>query len=222
MPPKRKNEQKPTSRKQGRILIVCEGSKTEYNYFSSFKQMLAGFRNKSKANDVIVLDVQHADGKTTANQIVKKAKIAKENATLDYLEIWCVFDKDNDEQNLPKDYNDIIATRVKSEGLKVAYSNPSFELWYLLHFCSYNVQLPYKNCCIAELTKYLGRAYSKTDPMLFNELKQKQPKAIDRAKDLMEMWQTRTDFANHNPSTTVHELVEMLNNYLEKVQNAAK
>ena len=30
----------------------------------------------------------------------------------------------------------------------------------------------------------------------------------------MEKWEGRTDFANHNPSTTVHELVRSLNHHL--------
>jgi len=131
-----------------------------------------------------------------------------------------VFDKDNDTQNSPGDYNEIIDTRAKSKGLRVAYSNPAFELWYLLHFCYHHVELQYDSCCEKELTRYLKEEYKKSDPKLFDKVKEKQSTAIDNAKRLMGKWKGRTDFANHNPSTTVHELVTMLNDYLKKLENA--
>jgi len=222
MPPKTEKLQKQTSHthlNHGRILIVCEGRETEFNYFNGFKQALHRFW-KSKADDVIVLDIKSAESKTTANQIIERAEKEKASATLDYLEIWCVFDKDNDTQNSPGDYNEIIDTRAKSKGLRVAYSNPAFELWYLLHFCYHHVELQYDSCCEKELTRYLKEEYKKSDPKLFDKVKEKQAIAIKNAKRLMEKWEGRTDFANHNPSTTVHELVTMLNDYLKKVENA--
>lgn len=44
--------------------------------------------------------------------------------------IWCVFDRDeNSDAALQK------AKQVAmKEGYRLAYSNPSFELWFLLHF----------------------------------------------------------------------------------------
>ncbi len=217
--PKTEKQQKVTSRHHGRILIVCEGRETEFNYFNGFKQILNSFR-KSNADDMIVLDVKSVGNKTTANQIVERAEKEKASTALDYLEIWCVFDKDNDAQNSPRDYNEIIDTRAKSKGLRVAYSNPAFELWYLLHFCYHHVELQYDSCCEKELTRYLKEEYKKSDPKLFDKVKEKQAIAIKNAKRLMEKWEGRTDFANHNPSTTVHELVTMLNDYLKKLENA--
>ncbi len=217
MPPKTEEKRrKITSRHLGRILIVCEGRETEFNYFNEFKQILNSFR-KSNADDMIVLDVKSVGNKTTANQIVERAEKEKASATLDYLEIWCVFDKDNDGQNSPEDYNKIIATDAKNLGFKVAYSNPSFELWLLLHFHYHDTQLPYKDCCIDELAKCLGKTYVKADTQLFDGLKEKQSEAIRNAARLRKMWKDKK-FAKHNPSTTVHELVTRLNNYLKQVE----
>lgn len=221
MPPKIEKRPKTISRHLGRILIVCEGRKTEFHYFNGFKKILDSFQ-KSKSNDMVVLNVKHAGNETTANQIVERAEYEKASAKLDYSEIWCVFDKDNDAQNSPSDYNKIIATDARNAGFKVAYSNPAFELWYLLHFCYYDTELPYKDCCEKELARYLKEEYKKSDPKLFDKLQDKQTAAIKNAEILMKMWEGKTDFANHNPSTTVHELVKMLNNYLKRVENTAK
>jgi hypothetical protein len=42
-----------------------------------------------------------------------------------------------------------------------------------------------------------------------------QQRAIQNAERLLKTYGDRTDYANHNPSTTVHLLVAALNNFLE-------
>lgn len=48
----------------------------------------------------------------------------------EYDQVWCVFDKDsfNDQQ-----FNNV-CSKAAQNGMHVAYSNWSFELWYILHF----------------------------------------------------------------------------------------
>lgn len=54
--------------------------------------------------------------------------------------IWCVFDRDDNS-------NEVLLRAKQSatkEGYRLAYSNPSFELWFLLHFS--NQQTEVEDC----------------------------------------------------------------------------
>jgi len=44
---------------------------------------------------------------------------------------WCVFNKDSFPSD---DFNDAVRV-AKKNGVRIAYTNEVFELWYLLHFC---------------------------------------------------------------------------------------
>ncbi len=211
MPPKIKPLKTASSRKlgHGRILIVCEGKQTEPNYFNKFREKLCALR-KYRTED-IVIDI------IPAKHVFEDARQKKGRITPRYSEVWCVFDKDRNTDDV---YNQLIAKRAKEENIHIAYSNPSFELWFLLHFDYCDSRLSGKDC----EKKLCNRMqeYSKIDTELFNKLGAKQSVAIKHAETLMKMWEGKTDFAKHNPSTTVHELVEMLNEYLKRVENTAK
>ena len=97
-----------------RFLIVCEGERTEPNYFRSFRV----------PKDVA--DVVGAGANTVA--VVREA--IERRAFDNYDHVWCVFDRDS----FPaKHFNEALAL-AKQHGIKVAYSNQAFEIWYLLHF----------------------------------------------------------------------------------------
>jgi len=211
MPPKNKLLKASLSLGQGRILVVCEGD-TESNYFNKFREKL--FVLKKHRTEDIVIEVKPAKH-PAAKHVFDEARQKKESITPRYSEVWCVFDKD---RNTDDGYNQLIAKRAKEENIHIAYSNPCFELWFLLHFDYYDSQLSGKDC----EKKLCSRMqdYSKTDVELFDKFANKQAIAIKHAETLMKTWEGRTDFANHNPSTTVHELVTMLNDYLKKLENA--
>ena len=99
------------------ILIVCEGEKTEPNYFKSF-------RVSSVKINVIGL------GANTISLVNETKKLVNEyrRKKIKFDSVWCVFDLDNFPVN---NFNNAI-TLAKSLGYKVAYSNESFELWSLL------------------------------------------------------------------------------------------
>lgn len=62
--------------------------------------------------------------------LVKEAKRINEEASIQYGNIWCVFDKDD---FTSKQFNTAIYL-AKKEKIKTAWSNESIELWFLLHF----------------------------------------------------------------------------------------
>jgi hypothetical protein len=100
----------------------------------------------------------------------------------------------------------------------VARSNEAFELGYLLHYHDYDTDISRKQYQ-ERLTAVLNKPYQKNSETLYEDLQKSggnQKEAINRAKTLLSTYGSQTDYADHNPSTTVHELVITLNDYLNE------
>jgi hypothetical protein len=100
---------------------------------------------------------------------------------------------------------------AEKNNLKVAFSNESFELWYLLHFIYFDSNISRKDY-ISKLKEYLPE-YKKNDPTIYSKILDKQDDAIKNALRLISI----SDLRNPNkaePCTKVVELVTELNKYL--------
>ena len=98
---------------------------------------------------------------------------------------------------------------AESYGFKVAYSNESFELWYILHF-EYLIAGINRKKYIKKLSKVLGEKYKKNSSKMYDILLSKKNTAIKNAKKLFKI-HLGLNPADMKPSTTVHLLVEELN-----------
>lgn len=174
-----------------RILIVCEGEKTEPNYFKGFRV------NKT----IYEIDIQGVGYNTSS--LVRKAISLKDNDHYD--QVWCVFDRDS---NSAQQFNAAFEI-ASSHDIKVAYSNQAFELWYLLHFHYYDSAIQRKEYC-KMLTEKLGHKYEKNSETIYDELLSLQSDAIRNAKKLYSSYKPCKPESD-NPSTTVHLLVTALN-----------
>ena len=152
------------------VYLICEGSETEIRYFKKF-------RSRECNIDIVPIPSQYK----SADKLVQKAR-----ATIGYSPyypdegdiIWCVFDRD--------DNTNAMLSKAKQmaikEGYQIAFSNPSFEVWFLLHFN--NQTTPVENCeAVIKLLKKKGRLeqYEKNKEV-YEQLKPLQEAAIDRAK----------------------------------------
>jgi hypothetical protein len=173
------------------FLIVCEGEKTEPFYFKSFRV------------PSVVLDIKGGEGDPT-----RLVNAANEYSQKDeYDQVWCVFDRDPGAWTA-ENFNNALKN-AKRHKFHVAYSNESFELWYILHFQFLNTatsRIDYED----KLSKLLGQKYQKNDPKMYEKLFEKQSEAIKHAERLLESYD-RSNPAKDNPSTTVHLLVQALN-----------
>lgn len=177
-----------------RFLIVCEGTETEKNYFNAFP---------ISSKNVVVVGVGQDPSKVVARAIKEKDKDP------DIDQVWCVFDRD--EWTTSNFINAIQA--AQSHGIRVAYSNEAFEVWYLLHFHYYNNEI--KRAEYAEmLTRLLGESYRKNCQNMYKKLLPKQEQAIAHANRLLKSYGDQHSPDRDNPSTTVHLLVQELNKYL--------
>lgn len=198
---------KPNTRKiRQTFLIVCEGTETEPNYFESFKSFLAGV-------DVIV-DVR-GEGRVTLGLVNRAIDIKNKNRNDPYDQVWCVLDRDDN----PKQSFYEALQLAKKEGIQMAYSVESFEIWYILHFQYRNTALS-RSECEKILTDLLRKhkllnekeKYTKNSKDMYKKLEQFQQDAIRNATQLLqEHSDANTKPYDANPSTTVHELVKELN-----------
>ena len=124
-----------------RILILCEGKKTEPYYFKGIKES-EEFKYKSLTMELIIHDTK----KNTAKELVKETVEIIKNSKREgdpFDEAWVVFDKDGYTKH-PEAFD----TAKNNKKIKIAFSSISFEYWILLHF------------------KYTTKAFSKADNII--------------------------------------------------------
>lgn len=175
-----------------RFLIVCEGEETEPNYFMNFRV------------PKVVVDVKGLG--INPSKIVDEAKKYRDKD--EYDQIWCVFDRDSWPE---RDFCYAIQS-AEDAGFKTAYSNESFELWYILHFEFLNTAVS-RSEYSQKLSRLLGHKYLKNSDSIYDELLNKQHIAIKNAQNLLNQY-SPCNPAKDNPSTTVHLLVQELNKFI--------
>jgi len=185
-----------------RILIVCEGKKTEPGYLEDMRRTY----RLSSADIKIVSN----DNRTEPLQIVDGA-IVKFKETRGYEQVYAVFDRDEH-----RTYADAIA-RAKAqdnklrndEGRLVRFqcvpSVPCFELWLLLHF--ENVEnFAHRDDIIRRIAQHIPR-YSKAMAGIFSMTSNRIDDAIARAQRLRGRYDLLPGI---EPRTEIDQLVETL------------
>lgn len=193
-----------------RILIVCEGEKTEPNYFAALRTKLS----LNRQNVVI------ADKKTGLDpkSLVGYAIDAFEDDP-DFDHVYCVFDKDKHEHYAAALHR-INAKRLKGgAALHAINSVPCFEVWLLLHFVyttkTFEAPLRDSNAdlVIKDLKEHLP-GYEKGSKDVFANVADRTETAKEHANRLERFHQTS---GTDNPSTKVHILVEYLQDLERRV-----
>lgn len=205
----RKRAYRPENGKEKRFLIVCEGQNTEPEYFKSFPLPVTSMNCFGLG--------------ASKTKLVEMVIDLKKEVEHQQKEIWVVFDMDIQRENADKikaDYENAIAL-AESENIKVAYSNDAFELWFLLHYQYFDNQWT-RYEYYDKLGKLWSCNYEKVGKELsfaatiYKRLKEDgnadQIQAISRAEKLLEN-QKGLKYAEKNPSTNVHTLVEELNKH---------
>lgn len=187
---RRRNDARPL---RAYFLIICEGEKTEPQYFLRFK-VRADVRT-----DVIGL------GDNTLSLVGRACEMQQQE---EYTDVWVVFDRDS----FPAErFNEAIAL-AERQGIRVAYSNEAFEIWYLLHFHYHDVATS-RDLYKEMLTERLGVPYRKKDSRMYDRLLARQSEAIRNAERLLASYGPVHSPEGDNPCTTVHLLVQDLNQH---------
>lgn len=186
------------------MLVVCEGEKTEPNYFKAIR---TDYR-LSSAN----IEVTPAQG-TDPMTIVTFAEVRLK----DYEQVFCVFDRDG-HSAFARAVERIRTSEAGRAGRWHAItSTPCFEVWVLLHFkytTASFVAAGARSACdnvAADVRRHL-LSFTKGDPSVYQQTKDRIDNAIANAKKLATH---NADTGSTNPATLVHELVD----YLRKLKS---
>ncbi len=193
---------------RGKLLIVCEGSKTEPHYFES-----ARYEYRISQADVVICGKECGSAPIS---VVKYALTRFEQSKHKYEKVFCVFDRDSH----PSYQEAIDLVRSHSaNGFTAITSIPSFEFWLLLHFVDSRkeyIRTGKKSpgdLVVGDLTSHFerefGYSYSKGQDHVFELLLGRLKDASKRAKRCISDAEATN---NPNPSTNVFELINTLRN----------
>lgn len=189
-----------------KMLIVCEGGKTEPNYFEDAREYY-----RLNTVNVEVRGDCGSDPLSVVN-FAKQRFREEKDAGDPFEQVYCVFDKDG--HSTYAQALSVIASSTPRSVYVAINSVPCFEYWLLLHFV-YTTR-PYTalprnssgNQVLTELKNYIPD-YEKGSLTIFSGLigqVEQAKRFAERA--LHESHRNQTD----NPSTHVHELVQLLQN----------
>jgi hypothetical protein len=195
----RKKGKRPT---YDRVLIVCEGEKTEPNYFDEIRVLL-------RIPTAHVQVLPSALG-TQPRQVVDYAEqVFREQKEFDV--VYAVFDRDEHQT-----YHDALAqasrlngTLKNDEKVRVPFhavpSVPCFELWLLIHFVEVNAFAD-RHEVIERLRGHIAD-YEKGKRGTFAVTQERLAVAADRARRLRALFDPHDD---QDPYTSVDEVVAKL------------
>jgi len=201
---------KPKRSPYDRVLIVCEGKKTEPYYFDALVSEL-------KLNTANVEVDRNSD--SSPRSIVAYAKKyysddLKKNGRQDCFDrVYCVFDRDEHET-----YHEAINSiqTAKPSGVFFAITSiPCFELWLLLHFTnSTKAFVRSGNHSPGQNTehelKFFLPNYQKGDRTIYQQLMG--PRTDTAFKNAKYVNDSARASGFENPSTSIPELIEYLRN----------
>lgn len=187
-----------------RVLIVCEGSKTEPNYLRELIDCL----KLSSAN--VEVDGDSGSSPVSVVQHAKRRYREERDKGDAFDRVYCVFDKDT--HTTYNEAMDACAGFRPSGIVQAIPSVPCFEYWLLLHF-TYTTR-PFNpvggksvcDCVIGELQNYI-HGYSKGDRGIFKRVMGHTDQAIAFSKRAVKAAEKA---GTDNPTTRMHELVEYL------------
>jgi len=192
---KRNRKEKPM------IIITAEGrNETESRYFNGFKTAGCPYIIKfHKAG--------HLTDPTKLAVSIRKRWDAEEADVRTGDMAFVIVDLDNKESKA----KEIQQLEAKNNIERFIVSNPSFEVWYLLHYGFSTKSYVNADAVIRELKKHYPE-YEKTSDM-HSRLKEKTGKAIANAEKLESYYKKEEHLhpdEKCNPYTDVHKIVKML------------
>ena len=206
---------KKASRKARYVVIACEGY-TEQSYFKELKK-----REKKRGVEVKFFCVE---GEQKPIAFLEKAWAFYYENACDFRElnkekmeiheddtIWCIYDVDN------KTAGDVTLFEgyASQIGIEVVRSDPSFELWFYLHFADVQIHEKYSQDAMEKQLKLKWRDYKKADSSgatmgYLDLLSSTEILAIDRAKNLRRKHEEAASLPTERPRTYVDIIVEKM------------
>lgn len=188
------------------LLIACEGEETEPNYLSSYFDEL---KEKKVISSESYMIAPH--GHTNPCGVLDDLLGFKSKRGLkakDFERKWIFIDRDESRTNETSGHTkadfELALKEAGKKSVKVAWSNPCFELWFLLHYEFRNTPVD-RSELPALLEKYIGVRYEKNLHELYAILRDLMPVTLQNAAKLEEIVDAAP--CDANPMTTVHKFI---------------
>ncbi|WP_082447824.1 RloB family protein [Xylophilus sp. Leaf220] len=197
--------QPPKRESHPEIVIVCEGKVTEPRYFldlkKSFKNTLVTITPIGGCGVPISVVERAIDER---QQRVANAKRSKNSFAKRFF-VWAVFDRDAH----PVGQVPAAMALAEANGIKVAFSNPCFEVWGLMHYSAY-AKPGHHHQTQSELKNKLKSYCHEHNPIIdLGEIQHLYNDAVKNSKKAMES-RAEEGTPKGDPSTNVYELTELI------------
>ena len=213
---KRKRNRQPPKKL---FLIACEGEKKEPNYIEDLVRSGKDSRKIAAGSKVLIVNHQHTDPCGVLTDL-------RSDPNYEYAEQrWIVIDRDavenikSENGGHTQENFDRALLDSSEAGVDVAFSNPCFELWLVLHFeyrdsASSRVDVQKKALELLKKNKLMKPKASlddlKAEEGLFSALGEKRlVKAVKNAEKLCEINGEKCQ----NPCTTFHKLINAIKGF---------
>jgi hypothetical protein len=178
------------------VVVFCEGMRTEPEYVSALKREPA-------IRDTAAVDIQveMSDSGAVPETLVERAMDFRESFGEEVDEIWCIFDVEQ-----PKNHPNLrqAVDKAKAANIRLAISNPCFEIWLVLHFTDHTAWVD--NSTAQRLRRQSDGQTKKS--LLPSQYMPRREEAARRASALEKAhYGNGTRFPDDNPSSGMHLFV---------------
>jgi hypothetical protein len=181
---------RPTRSEGKTILILSDGTETEPNYFKALR--------KAWRLATLTVPEKHIG---QAKQVIEAAH----KQAGDYEEVWCVVDRDE----LDAATFDTAIAQCRGK-IRAAWSNESFELWFVLHYTNAPARgVEARKRYIEQIEKLTGVKYDKAADH-WSALEAQLDAALQNADRLMTQYTSSEPPSACCPGTRVQELIRAL------------
>lgn len=196
-----------------RIIIACEGRKTEYNYFTKLNGSLGG---KQRAA-LVVVPGKGGIPTNVVNQAIRQRKIDRTSQRFDPDlgdRVYAILDVEPHDRTKAQPLREALELAKKNE-VTVLLSNPSFEVWLLCHVISAS-ELRREFASPAEADALLKNKFGSNKeelnarPQRYGRLLAAADDAVMVAREVHQQHRNCADLRNANACTEVYRLVEYL------------
>lgn len=181
------------------ILVVCEGRITEPQYIKQFARYHKNLRVNVEIAGTTGVPSSLVEAAKRFKKAAEKAAKGARDENIAYDSVWCVFDID-DHPGVPEAID-----KAASNGIRLAISNPCFELWLLLHLRE-SPGMNHRDEIRIILKKHVPD-YSKH--VIFGFFADGYRQAVDRARQLDSL-AAQVGEPLRNPTTGVYRLTESI------------
>ena len=184
------------------FLVFCEGTRTEPDYIEALKREPA-VRDSASVEIRLDLKKSGAVPLTLVNAAVEaRERNPREQGEID--EVWCLFDVE-----WPGNHPNLTEAKAKAAAsdVRLAISNPCFELWLALHFEDHTAWLDNEDA--VKLRRKHDRSSGKE--LDGSEYMPRRAAAVERARVLAAKHEgDGTEFPHDNPSSGMYLLLEAI------------